>query len=194
MGFIVCADFVQAKRWSADLWRKWINGKVTIHNVKGCFHCCFFLNEPFCSIQSFCSCLDRHWLRYRPLPHLPSEHHGHLHADSGQPWWLCLHPHQRESLAFTWIMLDIKPASSWLLFPDFQFCLCVAWVTLFDWLGYLHRVQNRMWRKTRSKIPGSTCRGVDPNRNWDAGFAGQCGKCTNILLFFGLNHTVHLQI
>ncbi|XP_023666211.1 carboxypeptidase A2-like [Paramormyrops kingsleyae] len=32
--------------------------------------------------------------------------------------------------------------------------------------------QNRMWRKTRSVIPGSTCRGVDPNRNWDAGFGG----------------------
>ncbi|XP_067851121.1 carboxypeptidase B-like [Heptranchias perlo] len=29
---------------------------------------------------------------------------------------------------------------------------------------------NRMWRKTRSRIPGSKCRGVDPNRNWDAGW------------------------
>ncbi|GCB60199.1 hypothetical protein scyTo_0014128 [Scyliorhinus torazame] len=29
---------------------------------------------------------------------------------------------------------------------------------------------NRMWRKTRSKISGSNCRGVDPNRNWDAGW------------------------
>jgi len=32
--------------------------------------------------------------------------------------------------------------------------------------------QNRMWRKTRSVNPGSSCRGVDPNRNWDAGFGG----------------------
>ncbi|XP_061576876.1 carboxypeptidase A2-like [Cololabis saira] len=31
---------------------------------------------------------------------------------------------------------------------------------------------NRMWRKTRSMVSGSMCRGVDPNRNWDAGFAG----------------------
>ncbi|NXI65896.1 CBPA2 Carboxypeptidase, partial [Anseranas semipalmata] len=31
---------------------------------------------------------------------------------------------------------------------------------------------NRMWRKTRSKNPGSLCVGVDPNRNWDAGFGG----------------------
>ncbi|KFV67184.1 Carboxypeptidase A2, partial [Dryobates pubescens] len=31
---------------------------------------------------------------------------------------------------------------------------------------------DRMWRKTRSKIPGSLCYGVDPNRNWDAGFGG----------------------
>ncbi|XP_051874201.1 carboxypeptidase B-like [Pristis pectinata] len=29
---------------------------------------------------------------------------------------------------------------------------------------------NRMWRKTRSRIPGSNCRGVDPNRNWNAGW------------------------
>lgn len=29
-----------------------------------------------------------------------------------------------------------------------------------------------MWRKTRSKVPGSSCFGVDPNRNWDAGFGG----------------------
>ncbi|XP_044884746.1 carboxypeptidase A1-like [Mauremys mutica] len=31
---------------------------------------------------------------------------------------------------------------------------------------------NRMWRKTRSINAGSSCRGVDPNRNWDAGFGG----------------------
>ncbi|NWR95600.1 CBPA1 Carboxypeptidase, partial [Furnarius figulus] len=31
---------------------------------------------------------------------------------------------------------------------------------------------NRMWRKTRSKHSGSICIGVDPNRNWDAGFGG----------------------
>ncbi|XP_075347621.1 carboxypeptidase A1-like [Mycteria americana] len=34
------------------------------------------------------------------------------------------------------------------------------------------QTQNRMWRKTRSRHPGSTCVGVDPNRNWDAGFGG----------------------
>ncbi|XP_048398386.1 carboxypeptidase B-like [Stegostoma tigrinum] len=37
---------------------------------------------------------------------------------------------------------------------------------------------NRMWRKTRSKIPGSSCRGVDPNRNWDAGWC-TVGASTN---------------
>nr|XP_009935879.1 PREDICTED: carboxypeptidase A2 [Opisthocomus hoazin] len=31
---------------------------------------------------------------------------------------------------------------------------------------------NRLWRKTRSKNEGSLCVGVDPNRNWDAGFGG----------------------
>uniref|UniRef100_A0A671LSP1 Carboxypeptidase A4 n=1 Tax=Sinocyclocheilus anshuiensis TaxID=1608454 RepID=A0A671LSP1_9TELE len=32
--------------------------------------------------------------------------------------------------------------------------------------------RNRMWRKTRSMNSGSSCRGADPNRNWDAGFGG----------------------
>ncbi|XP_050747335.1 carboxypeptidase A1-like [Gymnogyps californianus] len=34
------------------------------------------------------------------------------------------------------------------------------------------QTENRMWRKTRSKNSGSSCIGVDPNRNWDAGFGG----------------------
>ncbi|NXL38935.1 CBPA1 Carboxypeptidase, partial [Glaucidium brasilianum] len=34
------------------------------------------------------------------------------------------------------------------------------------------QTQNRMWRKTRSRQSGSVCIGVDPNRNWDAGFGG----------------------
>ncbi|KAM8891170.1 carboxypeptidase A4 [Spinachia spinachia] len=40
-----------------------------------------------------------------------------------------------------------------------------------DGYAYTHS-NNRMWRKTRSKNQGSVCRGVDPNRNWDAGFGG----------------------
>ncbi|XP_056137551.1 carboxypeptidase A5 [Lampris incognitus] len=31
---------------------------------------------------------------------------------------------------------------------------------------------NRMWRKTRKPNSGSSCVGVDPNRNWDAAFGG----------------------
>ncbi|XP_006861196.1 PREDICTED: carboxypeptidase A2 [Chrysochloris asiatica] len=39
--------------------------------------------------------------------------------------------------------------------------------------GYVFsQTKNRMWRKTRSRVPGSYCVGVDPNRNWDAGFGG----------------------
>ncbi|XP_062054208.1 carboxypeptidase A2 [Lepus europaeus] len=39
--------------------------------------------------------------------------------------------------------------------------------------GYVFsQTHNRMWRKTRSKVSGSLCVGVDPNRNWDAGFGG----------------------
>ncbi|KFP99805.1 Carboxypeptidase A1, partial [Leptosomus discolor] len=40
------------------------------------------------------------------------------------------------------------------------------------------QTQNRMWRKTRSKHSGSICVGVDPNRNWDAGF-GAAGASSN---------------
>ncbi|NWR58637.1 CBPA2 Carboxypeptidase, partial [Bucorvus abyssinicus] len=40
--------------------------------------------------------------------------------------------------------------------------------------GYVFtHTTNRMWRKTRSKNQGSLCIGVDPNRNWDAGFGGR---------------------
>uniref|UniRef100_A0A3P8Y524 Carboxypeptidase A1 n=1 Tax=Esox lucius TaxID=8010 RepID=A0A3P8Y524_ESOLU len=35
---------------------------------------------------------------------------------------------------------------------------------------YYTHTNDRMWRKTRKPNPGSSCVGVDPNRNWDAGF------------------------
>uniref|UniRef100_A0A672ZTA9 Carboxypeptidase A2-like n=1 Tax=Sphaeramia orbicularis TaxID=375764 RepID=A0A672ZTA9_9TELE len=39
--------------------------------------------------------------------------------------------------------------------------------------GYVYsHTSDRMWRKTRSRNAGSVCRGVDPNRNWNAGFGG----------------------
>ncbi|KAL4640731.1 carboxypeptidase A2-like [Arapaima gigas] len=45
--------------------------------------------------------------------------------------------------------------------------------------GYVYtHTSNRMWRKTRSANPGSSCRGVDPNRNFNAGFGGP-GASTN---------------
>nr|XP_020449164.1 carboxypeptidase A1 isoform X1 [Monopterus albus] len=44
-------------------------------------------------------------------------------------------------------------------------------VTNPDGFAYTH-TSNRMWRKTRKPNPGSSCAGVDPNRNWDAGFGG----------------------
>ncbi|NWV82880.1 CBPA1 Carboxypeptidase, partial [Dasyornis broadbenti] len=42
-------------------------------------------------------------------------------------------------------------------------------VTNPDGFAFTHS-SNRLWRKTRSKNAGSRCVGVDPNRNWDAGF------------------------
>ncbi|XP_069544417.1 carboxypeptidase A1-like [Brachyistius frenatus] len=44
-------------------------------------------------------------------------------------------------------------------------------VTNPDGFYYTH-TKNRMWRKTRKPNRGSSCMGVDPNRNWDAGFGG----------------------
>ncbi|KAM6301867.1 carboxypeptidase A1-like [Podargus strigoides] len=44
-------------------------------------------------------------------------------------------------------------------------------VTNPDGFAFTHS-SNRMWRKTRSINVGSSCVGVDPNRNWDAGFGG----------------------
>ncbi|XP_048013735.1 carboxypeptidase A1-like isoform X2 [Megalobrama amblycephala] len=44
-------------------------------------------------------------------------------------------------------------------------------VTNPDGYAYTHS-NNRMWRKTRKPNTGSLCVGVDPNRNWDAGFGG----------------------
>ncbi|KAK7121533.1 hypothetical protein R3I93_022578 [Phoxinus phoxinus] len=50
-------------------------------------------------------------------------------------------------------------------------------VTNPDGFAYTHS-SDRMWRKTRKPNPGSSCVGVDPNRNWDAGFGG-AGSSSN---------------
>ena len=45
--------------------------------------------------------------------------------------------------------------------------------------GYEYtRSYDRMWRKTRSRNPGYSCRGVDPNRNWGYNW-GLKGASTN---------------
>ncbi|XP_036764901.2 carboxypeptidase A1 [Manis pentadactyla] len=50
-------------------------------------------------------------------------------------------------------------------------------VTNPDGFAFTHS-KNRLWRKTRSITPGSSCVGADPNRNWDAGF-GMAGASGN---------------
>ncbi|XP_028929355.1 carboxypeptidase A1-like isoform X1 [Ornithorhynchus anatinus] len=50
-------------------------------------------------------------------------------------------------------------------------------VTNPDGFAFTHS-KNRLWRKTRSVNAGSSCIGVDPNRNWDAGF-GTTGSSNN---------------
>ena len=34
-------------------------------------------------------------------------------------------------------------------------------------------LKDRLWRKTRSITPNSTCIGADPNRNWDSHWCGE---------------------
>ncbi|XP_062276782.1 carboxypeptidase A1-like [Scomber scombrus] len=50
-------------------------------------------------------------------------------------------------------------------------------VTNPDGYYYTHN-SNRMWRKTRKPNPGSSCVGVDPNRNWSVGF-GTAGSSSD---------------
>ncbi|KAG9272133.1 carboxypeptidase A1-like [Astyanax mexicanus] len=52
-----------------------------------------------------------------------------------------------------------------------KFDIFLEIVTNPDGFQYTHS-SNRMWRKTRKPNSGSSCVGVDPNRNWDAGFGG----------------------
>ncbi|XP_060102013.1 carboxypeptidase A1-like [Heteronotia binoei] len=58
-----------------------------------------------------------------------------------------------------------------------KFDIFLEIVTNPDGFAFTHS-KNRMWRKTRSINSGSSCVGVDPNRNWDAGFgvAGSSGN------------------
>ncbi|XP_043319656.1 carboxypeptidase A4-like isoform X1 [Cervus canadensis] len=45
--------------------------------------------------------------------------------------------------------------------------------------GYVYtHAHNRLWRKTRSVNPGSTCIGTDPNRNWNSSF-GEVGSAAD---------------
>ncbi|XP_072519429.1 carboxypeptidase A1-like [Salminus brasiliensis] len=52
-----------------------------------------------------------------------------------------------------------------------KFDIFLEIVTNPDGYDYTHKT-DRMWRKTRRPNPGSTCVGVDPNRNWNASFGG----------------------
>ncbi|XP_077328625.1 carboxypeptidase A2-like [Lithobates pipiens] len=62
-----------------------------------------------------------------------------------------------------------KDASVTSLLNNYDVFLMV--VTNPDGYAFSHS-SNRMWRKTRSVNKGSSCAGVDPNRNWNAGFGG----------------------
>ncbi|XP_072508834.1 carboxypeptidase A5-like isoform X1 [Notamacropus eugenii] len=52
-----------------------------------------------------------------------------------------------------------------------------------DGFAYTHSM-NRLWRKNRGISSNSTCKGVDPNRNWDSGF-GAIPRCSCIPMAAG---------
>ncbi|KAK3536110.1 hypothetical protein QTP70_029266, partial [Hemibagrus guttatus] len=58
-----------------------------------------------------------------------------------------------------------------------KFDIFLELVTNPDGYEYTH-TSNRMWRKTRRINSGSSCVGVDPNRNWGTGFGG-AGSSSN---------------
>ncbi|XP_053575720.1 carboxypeptidase A1 [Bombina bombina] len=91
--------------------------------------------------------------------------------------WMDFGIHSREWITqATGIWTAKKIASSYGIDPSVTSVLqnldiLMEIVTNPDGYAYTHST-NRMWRKTRSINAGSSCVGVDPNRNWDAGFGG----------------------
>uniref|UniRef100_A0A8D0QK68 Carboxypeptidase A1 n=1 Tax=Sus scrofa TaxID=9823 RepID=A0A8D0QK68_PIG len=49
------------------------------------------------------------------------------------------------------------------------------------------------WQKTQSKVPGSLCIGVDPSRNWDAGFGASSNPCSYSYHGPGANSEVEVK-
>jgi len=87
--------------------------------------------------------------------------------------WIDSNIHAREwitNAVCTWIIKELTngDAAGWL--DNFNFVIA----PMLNPDGYEYsRSSDRMWRKTRSVAPGSTCRGADPNRNfafdWNTG-------------------------
>ncbi|KFQ72305.1 Carboxypeptidase A2, partial [Phaethon lepturus] len=92
--------------------------------------------------------------------------------------WIDAGIHSREWVTQASAIWIAKKVTSAVM--DFSFILGMS-LTTYKYItpvfsnpdGYVFtHTTNRMWRKTRSKNQGSRCVGVDPNRNWDAGFGG----------------------
>lgn len=81
--------------------------------------------------------------------------------------WSCLQ--DSGSSPHPWCHLYHRPPKEKL----YLFCaLTHLWMLFLPWWIF----QNRLWRKTRSVNPRSTCIGADPNRNWDSHFGGRWGR------------------
>uniref|UniRef100_A0A8D2IJL6 Carboxypeptidase A1 n=1 Tax=Varanus komodoensis TaxID=61221 RepID=A0A8D2IJL6_VARKO len=86
--------------------------------------------------------------------------------------WIDTGIHSREwvtQASGVWFAKKVSDPSLTSILNNFDIFLEI--VTNPDGFAFTHS-QNRMWRKTRSHHSGLSCIGVDPNRNWDAGFGG----------------------
>jgi len=74
-----------------------------------------------------------------------------------------------------WALKELVEGGSTNYLNTFNFVICPA----INPDGYEYsRITDRMWRKTRSVVTGSTCRGADPNRNFPFDW-GTGGSSTN---------------
>ena len=57
--------------------------------------------------------------------------------------------------------------------------------------GYEYSIDgDRMWRKTRTRIVGSQCVGIDPNRNFDVAFGGKYLRARVLRLYVFMTYVI----
>ncbi len=109
-----------------------------------------------------CFLLHRSWLITDVTPSSPTSLTTMISSWRSSPILMVSHT---PTATWVWYLEDFTLKAN-LNFNQIVPISCV--IQLFGWL-----VKDRMWRKTRKPNPGSSCVGVDPNRNWEIGFGGE---------------------